>query len=141
MSFADRIKGLVKHPNAVAERRVAEKRELVLAPLVSVSAEPVDLAKEARRQLRSKRARCQHLSVRNEGRREVCRECGDRFPCSGDRCFHLNCIVTGYQRGLRAGFPRDYPLSLVVLDGIRVELDTTDADPAKWTTPVPLEAP
>lgn len=173
MSYADKIKSLVgqkplmdKRPTTVitvslteetAERLLANPpAELAGHRLLSIKAEaPVDLGKLARKAVRAKRARCAHLQSRFRQGRQVCRECGDSFPCAG-RCEHLNCIELGYANRIRTGFPRDFAFPLEVLarghrggddcPGCAVApedhheyLVDPDVAPEQWITAIPLE--
>lgn len=120
-------------------------------------AEPTDLGKLARAALRAKRSKCQHARTRLEHGREVCRDCHDRFPCSGDRCEHVDCIERGFQLGFRTGFPRSYSHDLIILGhGHRGDdcpgcaiapedhyeyLVDTSLPPTKWITGIQLEKP
>lgn len=131
MSFADRIKSMVKHPDAVCPPHVfpgkdpqcsrcgfydAGRDVRVVPPLIETS--PVDLGKAARKAIRDRREHCEHSWVTGKkftfvrdgqtfvNTDEVCSLCKDRFPCAGLKCQHIDCIEAGYALG-RAGFPRD----------------------------------
>lgn len=120
--------------------------------------EPTDLGKLARAALRAKRSKCTHARTRLEHGREVCRDCHDRFPCSGDRCEHVDCIERGVELGFRTGFPRSYSHDLIILghghrggddcpgcaiapeDHYEYLVDTS-LPPTKWITGIQLEKP
>ena len=109
MSFADKIKAAVGHPKAVAELRKAVKH-------IDFSTPTKDGVVDLGAAIKKLRSRCEHKNLRIEkGGRERCNDCGDAFPCGGDKCFHLDCIEQRHARGIRRGFPRDFPHALKVL--------------------------
>jgi len=115
-----------------------------------------DFTKLARREVRLKRRTCRHDWRPSRNGVEVCAGCGDKFPCPGDSCEHLDCIERGHELGRRLGFPRSYSWSFrTYADGHRGgddcpgcsvapedhwEYDVDkDEDPSTWITKIPLE--
>lgn len=172
MSFADKIKAAVGHPKAkgkvvievhCSEEAAKKLRELKTPTTIAgfklesvEEIEPVDLGAAIRR----KRSRCAHKNAKVErSGRERCIDCGDAYPCAGDKCFHLDCIEQRHALGIRKGFPRDYPYELRVLgdrhgghpddcaacsvapeDHFEYMVDPA-VTPERWILPFKLESP
>lgn len=154
MSFADKIRAMMGKP-----ARVAVEVNTSAIP-AAVDEEPVDIGKAARAAVRRKRAVCEHkyIKIQPKTGREICTACGDGFPCTGDNCHHMDCIERGYELGLRKGFPRDMPYSIMSINkdgghrhgddcpGCAVYPDkhydyniTSYEPPETWITKIPLE--
>jgi len=89
------------------------------------------------RSVRERREACMHTWSRRRSGVERCAGCGDQFPCKR-RCYHVDCITRRLELKIIPTFPSDFPLSMMIMNGPRVTLDTTPDDPIDWVIPTKL---